>query len=110
MPGKSGLQTLDELNQLVPLIPVIMITKNEEEDIMEQAIGSKIADYLIKPVNPNQILLAIKKNTENRRLVTEKTQSAYQSEFARLGMLINSASNYTDWVEIFKNSPFGNLS
>ncbi|MFM9027481.1 MAG: response regulator, partial [Bacteroidota bacterium] len=73
MPGLSGLQTLTRLKNIHPELPIIMITKSEEEQIMEEAIGSKIADYLIKPVNPNQILLSIKKNLDNKRLVSEKT-------------------------------------
>ena len=93
MPGISGLQVLAEIKKMYPAIPVIMITKSEEENIMDKAIGSKIADYLIKPVNPNQILLAIKKNTEHRRLVTEKTTSAYQSAFNEIGMQINMANS-----------------
>lgn len=109
MPGKSGLQTLDVLKQILPHVPVVMITKSEEEDIMEQAIGSKIADYLIKPVNPNQILLSIKKNTENRRLVAEKTTSAYQSEFGSLGQLIGRAASWEDWIEIHRKLTYWEL-
>src|SRR5436190_693398 len=81
MPGLSGLETLTRLKNIHPDLPVIMITKSEEEHLMEEAIGSKIADYLIKPVNPNQILLALKKNLENKRLISERTTSAYQQEF-----------------------------
>jgi len=103
MPGKSGLQVLDEIKHIHPNIPVVMITKSEEENIMDQAIGSKIADYLIKPVNPNQILLTIKKNTENKKLISQKTTSDYQTEFSKLGLLINTARNMTDWIEIYKN-------
>ncbi len=102
MPGISGLQVLAEIKKMYPAIPVIMITKSEEENIMDKAIGSKIADYLIKPVNPNQILLAIKKNTEHRRLVTEKTTSAYQSAFNEIGMQINMANSFNEWIEIYK--------
>lgn len=101
MPGKSGLETLSVIKSLQPLLPVIMITKSEEEDIMEAAIGSKIADYLIKPVNPNQILLSIKKNIETRMLVTRETTSAYQSEFSQLGLQINAARNFEDWVAVY---------
>ncbi len=102
MPGISGLQVLAEIKKMYPAIPVIMITKSEEENIMDKAIGAKITDYLIKPVNPNQILLAIKKNTEHRRLVTEKTTSAYQSTFNEIGMQINMANSFNEWVEIYK--------
>jgi len=102
MPGLSGLETLNKINSLSPNIPVVMITKSEEEDIMDEAIGSKIADYLIKPVNPKQILLSIKKNIDNIKLITKKTTSAYQAEFGKIGMLINSSFSFNDWVEIYK--------
>lgn len=86
MPGLSGLETLSRLKDIVPTVPVVMVTKNEEEDIMDQAIGSKIADYLIKPVNPSQILLTLKKNIHQREIVQEVTQTGYRQEFTRLGM------------------------
>ena len=97
MPGLSGLETLSQIKDILPHTPIIMITKSEEEDIMDEAIGSKITDYLIKPVNPNQILLTIKKNIDKQRLITEKTTSSYQMEFGRLGMKINEVSNYKEW-------------
>ena len=81
MPGLTGLETLVEIKNFNSEIPVVLITKNEEEYLMEEAIGQKIADYLIKPVNQNQILLTIKKILDNKRLITEKTASAYQQEF-----------------------------
>ncbi|GET20754.1 bifunctional response regulator/alkaline phosphatase family protein [Prolixibacter denitrificans] len=109
MPGLSGLETLASIKNVVPGIPVVMITKSEEEDIMEEAIGAKIADYLIKPVNPNQILLSIKKNIEKTELVTRKTTSAYQSEFARLGMQINDSLTHEDWVEVYRKLVFWEL-
>ena len=101
MPGLSGLETLERIKAISPNTPVVMITKSEEENIMDEALGSKISDYLIKPVNPKQILLTIKKNIDSKRLVTEKTTSGYQSQFAQLGMLINSASSFTEWTEIY---------
>ena len=101
MPGMSGLETLDMIKSINAGIPVVMITKSEEEDIMDLAIGSKISDYLIKPVKPNQILLSIKKNIDTKRLVTERTTSVYQSEFAQIQMLINTAYHFDDWVEIY---------
>ncbi len=106
MPGLSGLETLDLIKKTKPSIPVVMITKSEEEDIMDEAIGSKIADYLIKPVNPKQILLTIKKNVDTKRLITQKTTSAYQTEFSQLGMQINDTSNFNDWTEIYKKLVF----
>ena len=101
MPGLSGLETLERIKAISPSTPVVMITKSEEEDIMDEALGSKISDYLIKPVNPKQILLSIKKNIDTKRLVTEKTTSGYQSQFAQLGMQINSASSFSEWTEIY---------
>ncbi len=101
MPGISGLETLEQIKGIKPSIPVVMITKSEEEDIMDEALGGKISDYLIKPVNPKQILLTIKKNIDTKRLVTEKTTSGYQAEFGQIGMKINSARNFQDWVEIY---------
>lgn len=109
MPGLSGLETLNRIKSISPLVPVIMITKSEEENIMDEAIGSKINDYLIKPVNPNQILLAIKKNIDKQRLITQKTTSAYQSEFSKLGMEINDSLNHEDWTEIHRKLTYWEL-
>jgi CheY-like chemotaxis protein len=102
MPGISGLETLSIIKQKHPLIPVIMITKSEEESIMEEAIGSKIADYLIKPVNPNQILLSIKKNIDSSRLVDEKTTTKYHQEFRELSLQLSSNLDKSNWKDIFK--------
>lgn len=102
MPGLSGLETLKKISEVRPSIPVVMITKSEEEDIMDAAVGSKIADYLIKPVNPNQILLSIKKNIDHRELVTTKTTSDYQQDFRNISMQLASAHTFNDWVEIYK--------
>lgn len=109
MPGMSGLETLNVIKSMNPGIPVVMITKSEEEDIMDQAIGSKISDYLIKPVKPNQILLSIKKNIDTKRLVTRRTTSVYQSEFAQIQMLINTAYHFDDWVEIYRKLIYWDL-
>ena len=109
MPGMSGLETLSQIKTFAPTIPVVMITKSEEEDIMDEAIGSKISDYLIKPVNPNQILLAIKKHVQNRELITRKTTSAYQTDFTKLGMLINDTRTFADWVEVYKKLVYWEL-
>jgi CheY-like chemotaxis protein len=102
MPGLSGLETLQELKERKSSVPVIMITKSEEEYIMEEAIGSKIADYLIKPVNPNQILLSLKKNLDHSRLVSEKTTLDYQKEFRKIAMEMAMVNSYEDWVELYK--------
>jgi DNA-binding response OmpR family regulator len=109
MPGLSGLETLSKIKSFRPGIPVVMITKSEEEHIMEEAIGSKIADYLIKPVNPNQILLSIKKNLENKRLISEKTTSAYQQEFRSIGMTLNERLSYSEWADVYKKLIFWEL-
>ena len=109
MPGLSGLETLNKIKTILFSVPVIMITKSEEENIMDAAIGSNIADYLIKPVNPNQILLAIKKNIDTKELVTRETTTAYQTEFRNIGLLINAAKTYIDWEDIYRKIVFWEL-
>lgn len=102
MPGLTGLETLAELKAKQANLPVVMITKSEEEYIMEEAIGSKIADYLIKPVNPNQILLSLKKNLDHSRLVSEKTTSSYQQEFRKIAMDLASVNSWEAWAELYQ--------
>jgi CheY-like chemotaxis protein len=102
MPGLSGIETLEQMKIDYPNLPIVMITKSEEETIMEEAIGSNIADYLIKPVNPKQILLSLKKNLENKKLMSEKTTSQYQQAFSRLGMEISGGLDHIEWVNIYK--------
>ena len=102
MPGLSGLETLQRIKELQPALPVVMVTKSEEENIMEQAIGQKIADYLIKPVNPNQILLTLKKNIHRREIETEVTQSQYQQHFQQIAMQIMDCRTWQDWTEVYK--------
>lgn len=102
MPGLTGLETLQQIKDISPATPVVMVTKSEEENIMDQAIGSKIADYLIKPVNPNQILLALKKNIHRKEIVTEVTQSGYQQNFQDIAMQIMNCRDFKDWVEVYK--------
>ena len=109
MPGLSGLETLSELKEKKSSVPVIMITKSEEEYIMEEAIGFKIADYLIKPVNPNQILLSLKKNLDHSRLISEKTTLDYQKEFRKIAMDMAMVRTYEDWVELYKKLLFWEL-
>jgi CheY-like chemotaxis protein len=110
MPGLTGLETLNALKNLNPSIPMVLVTKNEEEHLMEEAIGSKIDDYLIKPVNPKQILLTIKKFTENKRLVSEKTSMAYQQDFRQLGTILNDNLNHEEWAEVYKKLIYWELS
>ena len=102
MPGMTGLETLAQIKQMRPNLPVVMVTKSEEEHIMEEAIGSKIADYLIKPINPNQLLLSLKKNLDNKRLVTERTNIGYQQDFRNLAMQFNDRMDYNEWTEVYR--------
>ena len=100
MPGMSGLETLQEIKRLHPEVPVVMITKSEEEHIMEQAIGEKIADYLIKPVNPSQILLCLKKHIHSRDIVTEQVQQNYRQEWSDISYMIDTATTIEEWQAI----------
>ncbi|MEO1255996.1 MAG: response regulator, partial [Bacteroidota bacterium] len=109
MPGMSGLETLNYIKSTHPNIPVVMITKNEAEEIMEEAIGAKIADYLIKPLNPNQILLSVKKILDNKRIISEKTNQGYQKEFQQLAMSVMDAQDHHDWIEIYKKLVYWEL-
>lgn len=102
MPGLSGLDTLSRIKELYPTIPIVMITKSEEENIMDQAIGSKIADYLIKPVNPSQILLTLKKYLHKKEIETEVVNTTYQQNFMKIGMQINDSYSIDDWKEVYK--------
>ena len=109
MPGLTGLETLSVIKEMHPSTPVVMVTKSEEENIMEQAIGSKIADYLIKPVNPNQILLTLKKNIHHKEIVTEQANSAYQQNFGKLAMQISDARTIEEWKEAYKKIVYWEL-
>ena len=102
MPGLTGLETLQKIKIISPETPVVMVTKSEEEDIMDQAIGSKIADYLIKPVNPSQILLTLKKNIHRKEIVTEVTQSGYQQNYMDIAQQIEQCKTADDWIEVYK--------
>ena len=102
MPGLTGLETLQTIKEIPPATPVVMVTKSEEEDIMDQAIGSKIADYLIKPVNPNQILLTLKKNVHRKEIVTEVTQTGYQQSYLNIAQQIDNCKTAEDWMNIYK--------
>ncbi len=109
MPGLSGLDTLTEIKHLYPQLPVIMITKSEEEHIMEEALGGKISDYLIKPVNPNQILLSVKKHTESPRLVSEKSSFSYQQQFRDISMSLMSPLSTSEWIDLYKKLVYWDL-
>lgn len=109
MPGLTGLETLARIKELSPSIPVVMVTKNEAENIMEEAIGSQISDYLIKPVNPNQVLLSLKKIMDTKRLVSERTTQAYQQDFRNLFMALSSNPNHEEWKELYKKLVYWEL-
>ncbi|MEQ8363638.1 MAG: PglZ domain-containing protein [Cyclobacteriaceae bacterium] len=109
MPGMSGLEALALIKADKPTLPVVMITKNEEEQIMEEAIGAKIDDYLIKPLNPSQILLSVKKILDNKRLVIEKTNLNYQQEFRNISMSFLDDLDHEKWAEVYKKLIFWEL-
>jgi CheY-like chemotaxis protein len=109
MPGITGLETLAQIKEINQQVPVVLITKNETENLMDDAIGSQISDYLIKPVNPNQVLLSLKKILDNRRLVAEKTTSAYQQQFRHLFMALNSNPDYNEWMDLYKKLVYWEL-
>jgi CheY-like chemotaxis protein len=109
MPGLTGLEALTQIKAAKPSLPVVMITKSEEEHIMEDAIGAKIADYLIKPLNPNQILLSVKKLLDNKRLITEKTNMTYQQNFRHLAMAYNDRIGHEEWADIYKKLVYWEL-
>lgn len=109
MPGISGLQTLQAIKEFNQNIPIVLITKNETETLMDEAIGSQITDYLLKPVNPNQVLLSLKKIIDKKTLVAEKTTTAYQQEFRNLFMALNDNPDYKGWMEIYKKLVFWEL-
>jgi len=102
MPGLSGIETLEIIKNSNPDLPVIMVTKSEEENLMDDAIGGKISDYLIKPVNPKQILLSIKKHIDKTRLVSEKITSNYQQDFRNIGMSLSDSLSYSEWAEVHR--------
>lgn len=109
MPGMTGLETLSQIKTIQPNVPVVMITKSEEEHIMEEAIGQKIADYLIKPINPSQILLSVKKILDQKRIVTEKTNHSYQQDFRNISMAFSDDLNFKDWIDIYKKLVYWDL-
>src|SRR4249920_849132 len=109
MPGMSGLEALSLIKNNKPNLPVVMITKNEEEKIMEEAIGAKIEDYLIKPINPSQILLSVKKILDKKSLVMEKTNSVYQQEFQKISMAFLDDLNHEEWADIYKKLVYWEL-
>lgn len=110
MPGLSGLETLERLKEIRASLPVVMITKSEEERIMEDAIGQQIADYLIKPVNPNQILLSLKRNLQSRQLVSEKTTSSYQQEFRNIALELAEVRTWEDWTKLYRKLVYWELA
>jgi DNA-binding response OmpR family regulator len=109
MPGLNGIETLNRIKEIFPFLPVVMITKNEEEDIMDQAIGSKIADYLIKPVNPMQMLLTIKKNIHKEEIIHETTTQTFQQNFMRISQQINDSSTHEEWIDVYRKLVYWEL-
>jgi CheY-like chemotaxis protein len=109
MPGITGLETLAKIKEINTQVPVVLITKNETENLMDDAIGSQITDYLIKPVNPNQVLLSLKKIIDNKRLVAERTTTAYQQQFRSLFMALNSNPDHNEWMDIYKKLVYWEL-
>ncbi len=109
MPGMSGLEALSRIKQRKPHIPVVMITKSEEEHIMEEAIGSKISDYLIKPINPNQILLSIKKILDGKKILSEKTHLSYMQDFQKLSMALSDNLDHEGWAELYRKLVYWEL-
>src|SRR5918911_3744275 len=109
MPGITGLETLAKIKEISQSLPVVLITKNETENLMDEAIGSQITDYLIKPVNPNQVLLSLKKIIDNKRLIAEKTNTAYQQQFRNLFMALNSNPDHNEWMDIYKKLVYWEL-
>jgi CheY-like chemotaxis protein len=109
MPGITGLETIAKMKEVNQSLPIVLITKNETENLMDDAIGSQISDYLIKPVNPNQVLLSLKKIIDNKRLVAERTTTAYQQQFRNLFMALNSNPDYNEWMDIYKKLVYWEL-
>jgi DNA-binding response OmpR family regulator len=109
MPGITGLETLPLIKQIHQDLPVVLITKNEEENLMDEAIGSQISDYLIKPVRPNQILLAIKKIIDNKRLFQEKTTTDYRQEFQQIMLSMTNNMSHQEWVDVYRKLIFWDL-
>src|ERR1700736_1961794 len=109
MPGITGLETLAKIKEANQQTPVFLITKNAPENLMDDAIGSQITDYLIKPVNPNQVLLSLKKIIDNKRLVAEKTTTAYQQQFRDLFTALNNNPDHNEWMDIYKKLVYWEL-
>ncbi|MEQ8473106.1 MAG: bifunctional response regulator/alkaline phosphatase family protein [Marinoscillum sp.] len=109
MPGMTGLETLNYVKTSHPNLPVVMITKSEEEQIMEDAIGAKIADYLIKPLNPNQILLSVKKILDNKRIVSEHTNQGYLQQFQQMSMDLEDLEDFEGWANLYRKLVYWDL-
>lgn len=109
MPGLNGIETLNRIKEILPSLPVVMITKSEEEDIMDQAIGNKIADYLIKPVNPMQMLLTLKKNIHKDEIIHDATTTTFQQNFLKISQQINESSSSEEWIDVYKKLVYWEL-
>ena len=102
MPGQSGLDVLPEIKALKVNVPVVMVTKSEEEGLMDQAIGDNIADYLIKPVQPKQVLSTLKRLLERKNLISERSIQSYQMAIRDISASINEASSWAQWTSVYK--------
>jgi CheY-like chemotaxis protein len=109
MPGMSGLETLQRIKRLYAHTPVVLVTKNETESLMEEAIGAQITDYLIKPVNPNQVLLTLKKNLDNKRLITESIVSNYQQQFRSMFDALGESPTFKSWTQVYQQLVYWEL-
>ncbi len=101
MPGMGGLETLEAIKGLRPELPVVMVTKSEEERLMEEALGGQISDYLTKPVNPSQILLTCKRLLERQKLQSEKASQSYLQSFGQISMALQEARSHEEWTDLY---------
>ena len=102
MPGMEGLEVLEAMKEVRPELPVVMVTKSEEEDLMERALGNQISDYLTKPVNPSQILLTCKRLLERTQLRRETLSQEYLQSFNEISQRLRDSLSHAEWTEIYR--------
>ncbi len=102
MAGMGGLQTLSLIKDVRPELPVVMVTKNETEGLMEDAIGTKISDYLTKPVNPSQILLTCKKFLEGKKITEQYVSRDYIKELQDISISLQSPMDADEWIQLYE--------